>query len=172
MKRDFTADAPYTKLIGDITEIKTWEGKVCLATVIDFFNKEVIGYAMADNFRTELIVDAINMAAANHPLEKDCISHSDRGSNYTSHEYGRVLGQLELKRSLGRTGICYDNGASESFFATLKKELVYRTVYPTRERAMRDIARYIELFHNRNVSMRRTGTDLRARSAMSTWNCR
>lgn len=148
VRRDFTADAPYTKLIGDITEIKTWEGKVYLATVIDCFNKEVIGYAMADHFRTGLITEAIGMAAANHPLTPKCIFHSDRGSNYTSHDYATTLERLGLRQSLGRTGICFDNAAAESFFATLKKERVYRTVYPTRKRAMRDIARYIELFYN------------------------
>jgi putative transposase len=149
VRRDFTAEAPYTKLVGDITEIKTWEGKVYLATVIDCFSKEVIGYAMADHFRTELITAAVQMAAANHPLAPECIAHSDRGSNYTSHAYAEVLSGLNLKQSLGRTGICFDNAAAESFFATLKKERVYRTVYPTRKRAMRDIARYIELFYNR-----------------------
>ena len=149
VRRDFTAERPYTKLVGDITEIKTWEGKVYLATVIDCFNKEVIGYAMADHFRTGLITAAIEMAAVNHPLAPKCIFHSDRGSNYTSHEYARVLKNLDLTQSLGRTGICFDNAAAESFFATLKKERVYRTVYPTRKKVMRDIARYIELFYNR-----------------------
>lgn len=148
IRRNFTADEPYTKLIGDITEIKTWEGKVYLATVIDCFSKEVIGYAMADHFRTELVTAAIEMAAANHPLAPQCVFHSDRGSNYTSHDYAEVLARLDLRQSLGRTGICFDNAAAESFFATLKKERVYRTVYPTRKRAMRDIARYIELFYN------------------------
>lgn len=149
VRRDFTAEEPYTKLISDITEIKTWEGKVYLATVIDCFNKEVIGYAMADHFRTELVTAAIQMAAANHPLALECIAHSDRGSNYTSHAYAKLLAELDLQQSLGRTGICFDNAAAESFFATLKKERVYRTVYPTRKRAMNDIARYIELFYNR-----------------------
>ena len=149
VRRDFTADAPYTKLIGDITEIKTWEGKVYLATIIDCFNKEVIGYAMADHYRTELITDAITMAADNHTLAPKCIAHSDRGSNYTSRAYATVLEKFDLKQSLGRTGICFDNAAAESFFATLKKERVYRTVYPTRKKAMKDIARYIELFYNR-----------------------
>lgn len=149
VRRDFTAQAPYTKLVSDVTEIKTWEGKVYLATVLDCFNKEVLGYAMADHFRTELTAAAIEMAAANHPLAPECIAHSDRGSNYTSQAYTETLERLNLAQSLGRTGICFDNAASESFFATLKKERVYRTVYPTRERAMRDIARYIELFYNR-----------------------
>ena len=149
VRRDFTAAAPYRKLISDITEIKTWQGKVYLATVIDCFSKEVIGWAMASHFRTPLITDAIKMAAQNHPLAANCIAHSDRGSNYTSHDYAKLLDELGLSQSLGRTGICYDNAAAESFFATLKKELVYRTVYPTREKAMRDIARYIELRYNR-----------------------
>jgi putative transposase len=149
VRRDFTAEAPYTKLVSDVTEIKTWEGKLYLATVMDCFNKEILGYAMADHFRTELTTAAMDMAATNHPLASDCIAHSDRGSNYTSQAYVETLGRLNLAQSLGRTGICFDNAASESFFATLKKERVYRTVYPTRERAMRDIARYIELFYNR-----------------------
>ena len=108
VRRDFTAQAPYTKLIGDITEIKTWEGKLYLATVIDCFNKEVIGYAMAGHFRTELVTAAIEMAAANHPLEPECIFHSDRGSNYTSHAHAEVLEKLNLRQSLGRTGICFE----------------------------------------------------------------
>jgi len=149
VKRDFTAAAPYLKLISDITEIRTWQGKVYLATVIDCFSKEVIGWAMASHFRTPLITGAMKMAAKNHPLAENCIAHSDRGSNYTSRDYAELLGELGLSQSLGRTGICYDNAAAESFFATLKKELVYRTVYPTREKAMRDIARYIELRYNR-----------------------
>jgi putative transposase len=149
VRRDFTAEAPCTKLIGDITEIKTWEGKLYLATVIDCFSKEVVGYAMDDNYRTDLIIEAIEMAATNNELVEGCIAHSDRGSNYTSHAYANVLKKLNLRQSLGRTGICFDNAAAESFFATLKKELVYRTVYPTRKKAVRDIARYIELFYNR-----------------------
>ena len=104
---------------------------------------------MAGHFRTPLITSAMQMAAKNHPLAENCIAHSDRGSNYTSHDYAELLGELGLSQSLGRTGICYDNAAAESFFATLKKELVYRTVYPIREKAMRDIARYIELRYNR-----------------------
>src|SRR5208337_649709 len=84
VKRDFTAAAPYLKLISDITEIKTWQGKVYLATVIDCFSKEVIGWAMASHFRTPLITGAMQMAAKNHPLAENCIAHSDRGSNYTS----------------------------------------------------------------------------------------
>ena len=99
VRRDFTAAAPYLKLISDITEIKTWQGKVYLATVIDCFSKEVIGWAMAGHFRTPLITDAMKMAAKNHPLAANCIAHSDRGSNYTSRDYAELLDELGLSQS-------------------------------------------------------------------------
>ena len=120
-----------------------------MATVIDCFNKEVIGYAMADHMRTELICDALAMAARNHTLEEDCIMHSDRGTQYTSAEYAAKLNELGLRQSLGRTGICWDNALAESFFASLKNERVHQMVYPTRKKAKEDIARYVELFYNR-----------------------
>lgn len=149
VRRDFTAEAPGEKLVGDITYIRTWQGWLYLATVIDCFNKEVIGYAMADHMRTDLIVDALNMADRNHELAEGCIFHSDHGTQYTSAQFAETLASLDLRQSLGRTGSCYDNALAESFFATLKNERVYRTVYPTRKRAQEDIARYIEMFYNR-----------------------
>jgi len=149
LRRDFTAERPGTKLVGDITFVSTWQGWVYLATVIDCFNKEVIGYAMADHMRTELVTDALAMASRNHSLEPGCIMHSDRGTQYTSAEYLATLDDLDLRHSLGRTGICWDNALAESFFATLKSERVHQMVYPTRKRAIEDIARYIELFYNR-----------------------
>jgi putative transposase len=88
------------------------------------------------------------MAARNHRLADDVIFHSDRGSNYTSADYGIILQRLGIRQSVGRTGICYDNAMAESFFATLKNERVYRTVYPTREHARTDIARDIETRYN------------------------
>jgi transposase InsO family protein len=147
--RDFTAEHPGTKLVGDITYISTWQGWLYVATVIDCFNKEVIGYAMADHMRTELVTAALDMAARNHHLEPDCIMHSDRGTQYTSAEYQAKLAQLGLRHSLGRTGVCWDNALAESFFASLKNERVHHMVYPTRGKAREDIARYIELFYNR-----------------------
>jgi len=149
VRRDFTAEAPGCKLVGDITYIRTWEGWLYLATVIDCFNKEVIGYAMADHMRTELITDALEMAARNHRLAPKCIFHSDHGSQYTSQDFAAKLDELDLRQSLGRTGICFDNALAESFFGALKNERVHRTVYPTRKRAKEDIARYIEIFYNR-----------------------
>jgi putative transposase len=147
--RDFTAEAPGRKLVGDITYIRTWAGWLYLATVIDCFNREVIGYAMADHMRTSLVSDALAMAARNHRLAVDCIFHSDRGTQYTSTEFSAKLAALNMRQSLGRTGCCYDNALAESFFAALKNERVHRTVYPTRNKAKHDIAHYIEIFYNR-----------------------
>ena len=147
--RDFSAEQPGTKLVGDITYVPTWQGWLFLATVIDCFNKEVIGYAMAEHMRAELVTDALAMAARNHHLEPDCIMHSDRGTQYTSAEYCAKLNELGLRQSLGRTGICWDNALAESFFVSLKNERVHHMVYSTRKKAKEDIARYIELFYNR-----------------------
>jgi putative transposase len=148
VNRDFTAEAPGTKMVGDITYIPTWAGWLYLATVIDCHTKEVIGWAMDNNYKTPLISTAIKMAARNHRIEPGAIFHSDRGSNYTSAEFARTLKDLNVRQSVGRTGICYDNAMAESFFATLKNERVSRTAYPTRERARADIARYIEFRYN------------------------
>ena len=119
-----------------------------LATVIDCYSRKVIGWAMDDHYKTPLIEAAIGMAARNVDLPPEAIFHSDRGSNYTSAQFGRTLESLDMRRSVGWTGICYDNSMAESFFATLKNERVHRTVYPTRQRAMDDIAGYIELRYN------------------------
>jgi transposase InsO family protein len=120
-----------------------------LATVLDCFSKKVIGYAMADHMRTELVTDALRMAAANLEFTPGAtIFHSDRGSQYLSAEFAAVTRELGVLRSVGRTGICYDNAWAESFNGTLKNERVHRTQYPTREHARRDIARYIELRYN------------------------
>lgn len=146
--RDFTAPAPGQKMVGDITYIPTWEGWLFLATVIDCCTKEVIGWATGDNYKTPLIAEAIRMAARNRTLAPRAIFHSDRGSNYTSTDFAKVLKELDIRQSVGRTGICYDNAMAESFFAALKTERVHRTQYPTREHARKDIARYIELHYN------------------------
>lgn len=119
-----------------------------LATVIDCYSKKVIGWAMDDNYQTPLIVAAIQRAAGNQILAAGAIFHSDRGSNYTSYDFGTALTAHGIRRSVGRTGICYDNALAESFFAALKNERVNRTVYPTRHHAMRDIAHYIEARYN------------------------
>jgi transposase InsO family protein len=149
VKRNFTAEDTGAKLVGDITYIKTWNGWLYLATVIDCYTKMVVGYAMATHMETALIRAAIDMAARNITLPKDAIFHSDRGSQYTSAEFRGHLRRLGIRPSLGRTGICYDNAMAESFNAALKTELVYRTAFPTHEHARKAIARYIEFFYNR-----------------------
>lgn len=149
IRRDFTADAPGRKLVGDITYIHTWAGFLYLATVIDCHTKAVIGWSMAEHMKTTLISDAITMAADHTDLAEDCVFHSDRGSQYTSREFRDRLRELGVRPSVGRTGVCWDNAMAESFFGALKNELVYRTTFPTREHARRAIVRYIEVFYNR-----------------------
>jgi len=149
LRRDFTATEPRAKLVGDITYIPTWQGWLYLATVLDCFSKKVVGYAMAEHMRTELVTDALGMAARNGHIRKGVtIFHSDRGTQYTSAEFAAYTNELGVQRSVGRTGICYDNAWAESWNGTLKNERVNRTVYPTREHARIDIARYIELRYN------------------------
>ncbi|MFD6094895.1 IS3 family transposase [Nocardiopsis flavescens] len=148
VQRDFTAPKPGVKLVGDITYISTWEGWLYLATVIDCCTKEVIGYAMDDHYRTPLIIQALKNAQRNGKVAQGAIFYSDRGSNYTSFEFGQFLAGHGFRRSVGRTGICYNNALAESFFGALKNERVNRVVYPTRERARRDIIRHIEHWYN------------------------
>ena len=149
LQRDFTAAAPGRRFVGDITYIPTWEGWLYLATVIDLHTKEVCGWAMADHMRTELVCDALTMAKAHRPIITGAVFHSDRGCQYTSGELGRHLTSLDMVGSMGRTGVCWDNALAESFFASLKKELVHRTVYTTRKKASDAIAYYIEVWYNR-----------------------
>jgi putative transposase len=157
--RDFdpASSGPGERLVGDITYLRTDQGWLYLATVIDCFNREVVGYAMADHMRTSLISEAVQMAARNHFLARGCIFHSDRGSQYTSAEFAATLADLDMRGSVGRTGICFDNALAESFNAALKVERGHRTVYPTRQKARQDIARYIEIFYNRRRIHSRLG---------------
>ncbi|MGC2977844.1 IS3 family transposase [Brevibacterium sp. FAM 25378] len=150
LRRDFTSDRLGAKLVGDITYIPTWQGWLYLATVLDCHSKMVVGYAMADNMRTTLVTDALEMAAKNgFTTPGETIFHSDRGTQYMSNEFALFCEAYGIVRSVGRTGICYDNAWAESFNSTLKVERVHRVVYPTRRRAIADIASWIELYYNR-----------------------
>jgi transposase InsO family protein len=146
--RDFHADAPGSKLVGDITYLPTCEGWLYLATVIDCHTKACIGYALAEHMRADLVIDALQMAARNYTLADDAIFHSDRGTQYSSRSFAEAAAALSVRRSVGRTGSCFDNALAESFNASLKVERVHRTVYPTREHARKDVARYIEFRYN------------------------
>lgn len=169
LEQDFTASAPGKKMVGDITYIPTWEGWLFLATVIDCHTKMVIGYAMGEDYKTPLIQSALRHAADRTALDPGAIFHSDRGSNYTSHEFATTITEMDLRHSVGRTGICYDNAMAESFFAALKNERVHRTAYPTREHARRDVTRYIELWYNRKRL--HSALDYRTpQEALNEWN--
>ncbi|MGH3505531.1 MAG: IS3 family transposase [Nocardioidaceae bacterium] len=147
--RDFTAAEPGTKLVGDITYLPTAQGWVYLATVLDCCTKACIGYAVAEHMRTGLVVDALAMASRRYPFAKNAIFHSDRGSQYTSIEFAKAARRMSIRRSVGKTGVCFDNALAESFNAALKVERVNRTSYPTRESAREDVTRYIEFRYNR-----------------------
>ncbi len=166
VRRDFTADAPGTKLVADITYIPTWRGWAYLATVIDCHTKACIGWAVADHMRADLVCDALDMAARNYDLAAKCILHSDRGTQYMSDQFAKHAAKFDLRRSVGRTGICYDNALAESFNAAVKVERVNRTQYPTLEHARRDIARYIEFRYNR----RRLHSALGYRTPLEAYN--
>jgi transposase InsO family protein len=146
--RDFTAPAPGQRLVGDITYLPTAEGWLYLATVIDLFNKEVIGHAMAQHMRAELVCKAVDLAYKRGLVEPKAIFHSDRGSQYTSTEFQKRIEHLDMRSSMGRTGSCYDNAAAESFFASLKAEIGTK-VWATRDEARQAVFAYLT-YYNRN----------------------
>ncbi len=149
IRREFAATRPGVRLVGDITQIDTWEGPVFLATVIDLYNREIIGWAMAEHHRASLVCDAIVMARQNRRVRRRAIFHSDRGAEYTSRAFRACLRTNgRLRSSMGQVGCAYDNAVAESFFASLKKELVHRTDFATRARAVEAVANYIEVFYN------------------------
>jgi len=145
--RDFTAPEPGARLVGDITYLPTQEGWLYLATVIDLFNREVIGHAMADHMRAELVGDAVALAHRRGLVAPDAIFHSDRGSQYTSAQFRTALIGLGMRPSMGRVGSCYDNAVAESFFATLKAEIGTR-VWGSRDQARRDVFAYLTYYNH------------------------
>jgi putative transposase len=148
--RDFAAGGlPGARLVGDITYLKTGEGWLYLATVIDLATRMIVGWQLATHMRTSLVVDALQMAIDARLVVPDAIFHSDRGTQYTSREFARFCKRTHVRTSLGRTGVCWDNAAAESFFAALKNEMYYRHSWPTRARARCAVADYIEVFYNR-----------------------
>lgn len=133
---------------GDITYIRTWEGWLYLATVIDIASRRVVGWAMADHMRTELVADALQMALDHRRPDAGLIFHSDRGCQYTSKEFRDMLDAHGVLQSLSRPRQCWDNAVAESFFATLKVELIYQHSWPTRAAARRAIFEFIEVDYN------------------------
>jgi transposase InsO family protein len=149
IRRDFTADASKinTRWCGDITYIATWEGWLYLATVIDIASRRVVGYALAGHLRTELIADALSNAVAARGPEPGVIFHSDRGCQYTSAAYAALADECEVTLSVGRTGQCWDNALAESFFSSLKGELIDTRAWPTRAGARRAVVDYIAWYN-------------------------
>ena len=149
IERDFTSDEPGTRLVGDITYLRTGQGWLYLATVIDLATRMVVGWQIADHMRTSLITGALEMARLHGHLQPDAISRSDRGTQYASAEFSMHCNKIGVRRPMGRTGVCWDNAAAETFFATLKNEMYYRQAFATKARAQFAVAGYIEVFFNR-----------------------
>lgn len=149
LKQDFTAKAPGEKLVGDITYIPTDEGWLYLACVLDVHTRKIVGWKIRSRMTKDLVIDALKMGVRSLKLSPGSIFHSDRGSQYASSSFRRVLDVFGLDQSMSRRGNCYDNSMMESFFATLKKELVYWTRFTTRAEAERAIFEWIEVFYNR-----------------------
>ena len=149
LDRQFEADAPNRKWVADITYVPTAQGWLYLAVVLDLFSRRVIGWSMADTMCTLLVKDALEMAISLRHPQAGLLHHSDRGSQYASAEYQAVLQTDQAVPSMSRAGNCYDNAAMESFFGTLKCELIHDRHYRTRAEARQDIFEYIEVFYNR-----------------------
>lgn len=135
---------------GDISYIPTGEGFLYLATYVDLFTRKMVGFSMADHMKTALLTEALAMALGRQSWTPGTLlTHSDRGSQYASEDYREELKRHQIKISMSRKGNCYDNAFAESFFATLKKELIYRTSFKTREEAKKAIFEFIEVWYNR-----------------------
>ncbi len=149
LDQDFTASHPNQKWTGDITAVWTYEGWLYLAVVLDLFSRRVIGWAMAGTQDESLIEKALRMALLSRHPAAGVLFHSDRGSQYTSDAYRALLAASSVTVSMSRTGNCYDNAVTESFFGTLKGECVERACFQTREQARHIIFEYVECFYNR-----------------------
>ena len=148
VERQFRPAAPNTLWVADITYLRTWEGWLYLAAVQDAYSRRVVGWSMADHMRSDLVVDALQMALARRRPEAGLIHHSDQGSQFVSLAFGQAAGKVGIARSMGSRGDCFDNAVAESFFATLKKELIHRRSWPDREELRREVFDYIEIFYN------------------------
>jgi putative transposase len=147
--RDFTAPAPGQRMVGDITYLRTGEGWLYLATVIDLATRMVTGWQLASHMRTSLVTDALEMAVTHGHVQPGAVFCSDRGAQYTSAGFARFCQARGIRTSVGKTGVCWDNAAAESFFAALKNEMYYRQAFPGRAQARFAVADYIEVFYNR-----------------------
>ena len=148
VKRNFAPEAPNRLWVADITYARSWEGWLYLAFVLDAYSRKVVGWSMANHLRTELVLDALNMAIHNRRPAAGLVHHSDRGSQYTSVEFGGRLKEAGLVPSMGSVADAYDNALAESFISTLKRELLHRHSWPSKESVRAGIFEYIECFYN------------------------
>jgi putative transposase len=148
--RKFQADGPNRVWVTDITYVWTWEGWLFLAAIVDIFSRRVVGWAVADHLRTELPLEALGMALGMRQPDEGLVHHSDRGCQYASEAYRAELTARGIVCSMSRLGNCWDNAVAESFFATLKAELIYRRPWPTKSEARTAIHEYIGAFYNSN----------------------
>ena len=150
LQRDFASSEPNRRWVGDITYVWTLRGWLYVAVILDLFSRRVVGWAMDSRLDTEsLTLNALNMALANRMPDRGLIFHSDRGTQYTSKAYRKALKARGIVCSMSRRGDCWDNAVAESFFATLKLDLVFRQTFRTRQEARQAIFGYIEIFYNR-----------------------
>jgi putative transposase len=149
VERDFAPTAPDRLWCADITYVQTWEGWLYLAAVMDCYSRRIVGWAMADHLRAELVVDALQMAIAQRRPGPGLVHHSDAGSQYVALVFGQRCREAGIAVSIGSVGDAYDNAVAESFFATIKKELIHRQSWPTKADARSAIFDYIESFYNR-----------------------
>ena len=149
LDRQFDAKEPNEAWVTDITYIPTREGWLYLAVVEDLYSRRVVGWSMAERMTSRLVVDALEMAVQRRLPGEEWLTHSDRGSQYASEHYQQLLGKYGIECSMSGVGQCWDNAPIESFFASLKKELVHHEDYQTREEAKASIFEYIEVFYNR-----------------------
>lgn len=157
LQQNFQATAPSQVWLSDITYIPTDEGWLYLAAHKDMFSREIVGYAMSSRITKQLVLESLFRAVVAKRPPKGLINHSDRGSQYCCGEYQGMLAQFSMLPSMSRRGNCYDNAPMESFWATLKTELVFHRRYATRKEAEQDITEYIELFYNRMRTQEKLG---------------
>lgn len=149
LEQQFDVAAPNIAWVSDITYIWTNEGWVYLAAFKDLYSKEIVGYALNKRMTADLVCEALNNAIKYKRPARGLIVYSDRGSQYCSHQYRQIIDKYGFAGSMSRKGNCYDNAPIESFWGQLKNELIYHKVYETRDEAIKDVVRYIEIFYNR-----------------------
>lgn len=149
LERNFAAAAPNRCWVADITYLRSWEGWLYLVAVQDLYSRRIVGWAMADHMRAELVTDALQMALAHRRPDSGLIWHSDQGSQFVSLDFGQKARAAGIAQSMGSRGDCFDNAVAESFFATLKKELIHRRSWPTKAELRTEVFDYIEVFYNR-----------------------